>query len=245
MITLTLYFRYTIGLLVFIAGSVVTANMAFAGEITYPADSYNTGDTLTADDLNAKFNEIKSAVNNNNNLSSLSDLSCTDGHVAKWNGTAWACAADIDSAGVEFASSIEDNIVLPDGENFLVQSVEVSAPGPGYIIVSFSATYRIRHTNGNVEWMEIGIWESDGSLINDVVITDLPSRRIVFLDSGFANGNFYGSVASHQVFQVLTGGVHNFFVLGRSHYGQTPPLELEWFSVSHPATQAVFVPNRY
>lgn len=37
----------------------------YAGQITYPTDSYISGDTLTAADLNAKFNEIKTNVNQN------------------------------------------------------------------------------------------------------------------------------------------------------------------------------------
>lgn len=38
----------------------------WAAEITYGTDSYNVGDTLTAGDLNAKFNELKESVNDNN-----------------------------------------------------------------------------------------------------------------------------------------------------------------------------------
>jgi hypothetical protein len=36
-----------------------------AGDISYPDNSYSTGNILTADDLNAKFNEIKADVNDN------------------------------------------------------------------------------------------------------------------------------------------------------------------------------------
>ena len=39
---------------------------AQAGEVTYDDDTYSTGDTLTASDLNTKFNSIKSAINDNN-----------------------------------------------------------------------------------------------------------------------------------------------------------------------------------
>jgi len=38
---------------------------AISGEITYSDDSYASGDTLTAGDLNAKFNAIKESVNGN------------------------------------------------------------------------------------------------------------------------------------------------------------------------------------
>lgn len=42
------------------------SHQALAGEVTYGDDTYTTGDTLTASDLNAKFNEIKAQVNDNN-----------------------------------------------------------------------------------------------------------------------------------------------------------------------------------
>ena len=44
--------------LVIAFGLFFTVSVA-AGDITYPDDFYSTGDTLTADDLNAQFNEIK------------------------------------------------------------------------------------------------------------------------------------------------------------------------------------------
>ena len=37
----------------------------FSGELTYPDNSFVDGDTLSAADLNAKFNDIKSEVNDN------------------------------------------------------------------------------------------------------------------------------------------------------------------------------------
>lgn len=54
---------------------VLFAGSAYSGDITYADDPYTTGDTLTADDLNAKFNEIKTVVNDNNaNVDTLSTL---------------------------------------------------------------------------------------------------------------------------------------------------------------------------
>lgn len=47
-------------------GGVSLFSHAYAGEVTYPEDSYSFGNTLTADDLNSKFNEIKAEVNDNN-----------------------------------------------------------------------------------------------------------------------------------------------------------------------------------
>jgi hypothetical protein len=80
-----------------IAASLI-AQAALAGEIT---DSYATGDTLSA----THMTNIKGAVNDNNTrigvLESTSDtlanLTCAADEVPKFNGTAWACAPDIDT----------------------------------------------------------------------------------------------------------------------------------------------------
>jgi hypothetical protein len=45
--------------------SALFATPASSAEVTYADDAYSTGDTLTADDLNSKFNEIKAGVNDN------------------------------------------------------------------------------------------------------------------------------------------------------------------------------------
>lgn len=45
--------------------SSLLAAPAWAAEVTYANDAYTTGDTLTADDLNTHFNDIKAGVNDN------------------------------------------------------------------------------------------------------------------------------------------------------------------------------------
>jgi len=49
-----------------IACCSLLASPAFSGQVDYPDDSYSSGDTLTAGDLNAKFNKIKTEINDNN-----------------------------------------------------------------------------------------------------------------------------------------------------------------------------------
>ncbi len=55
----------TLGQTLIAAASVLTVNSAISGSIGYSDDSFTSGDTLTADNLNSKFNEIKSNVNDN------------------------------------------------------------------------------------------------------------------------------------------------------------------------------------
>ena len=44
---------------------------AWSAEVTYADDPYTTGDTLTADDLNAQFNDIKAGINDNHNSTKI------------------------------------------------------------------------------------------------------------------------------------------------------------------------------
>lgn len=50
---------------------ILIVTPAYAGEITYPDDSYISGDTLMADDLNTKLNDIKAQVNDINTLKAV------------------------------------------------------------------------------------------------------------------------------------------------------------------------------
>lgn len=138
------------------------------------------------------------------------------------------------TAGVGFASSTDDFPLINVPST--IQSVTLTVPGPGFIIVSFSAYYRMFHTNGTRDSITVGISESiNGDLGN------IASRRILLLDSGYPGGNFYNSVASHAVFTVAAAGTITYYVLGQSN----KTVASTSFYVSHPATQAIFVPNRY
>ena len=83
-------------------------NVTFSSEITYDTDSFQSGQTLTHTDLNNKFNEIKSAVNDNNQTKS---------------GLEWV---EISQVGVDIRTTAIN-----------VGEVVVSAPSAGYVIVRF------------------------------------------------------------------------------------------------------------
>ncbi|MDH5517110.1 MAG: hypothetical protein OEY36_04710 [Gammaproteobacteria bacterium] len=89
---------------------------AWSAEVSYSTDSYTAGDILTADDLNAKFNDIKAGIYDNhiNNSSNRSDIEVNrvavndlslrlgedtagkgvnSGDMQYWNGSAWVLVA--------------------------------------------------------------------------------------------------------------------------------------------------------
>ena len=92
-------------ILIAVCGTMIFGMSANAGELTYPDDSYASGDTLTASDLNAKFNGIKASVNDNNgkidaNTTAISDnaskisvgtagAGSKAGDMQYWDGAAW------------------------------------------------------------------------------------------------------------------------------------------------------------
>jgi hypothetical protein len=80
-----------------VATCFIGINPVIADQINFVDKDYQPGDTLDAADLTDTFNEIKSVVNKNDGKSTLNDLSCANGQVAKWDGSAWVCADDIDT----------------------------------------------------------------------------------------------------------------------------------------------------
>ena len=54
-----------LGLIAFVLMAFASTPL-YAGQVTYANDAYTSGDTLTAAGLNAKFNELKAMINDNN-----------------------------------------------------------------------------------------------------------------------------------------------------------------------------------
>ena len=51
--------------------SSLFAAPVWSAEVSYPDDAYTTGDTLTADDLNTQFNDIKAGINGNHSSTKI------------------------------------------------------------------------------------------------------------------------------------------------------------------------------
>lgn len=116
-----------------------------------------------------------------------------------------------------------------------IQTVVITTPGPGKVIVSFSATYTIGRINTSLDEMKVGITYESTTVDWD----NLPSKRTLLID-GLATGEFAGSVASHAVFTVHSAGDHTITVWGESNDSTASRMY-----VSNLTTQATFVPHPY
>lgn len=124
-------------LLLLMICNIINNNPVFAEQLNMDSvvPPYQPSDTLTANSLNMRFDEIERVVNANDDLSSLSDLSCSSGQVAKWDGTAWVCSDDTDTT-------------YTAGSGLSLTGTEFSIQ-PGYVSVLASSAM-LTSDNGNV-----------------------------------------------------------------------------------------------
>ena len=118
--------------------SLVIPCLSPAGEITYPDNSYSSGMTLSADDLNAKFNEIKGAVNDNNTKSTLNDISYSQSSTS----------------------------VTPDITASMVATTSITPSTDGVALVLFSGYGRVNHTTGSASTIRTTISDSATPSLN-------------------------------------------------------------------------------
>lgn len=139
---------------------------AYSSSIGYGDDPYTSGDTLTADGLNAKFNEIKAAVNDNNtnigntavtlagtavnigdnanNIAAIRakvDHGAVSIHGAQFNFEASPTGEIRSALGISQASGVNKKVFasvsLPHGVTVSAMTCAVSATGTSPFLASF------------------------------------------------------------------------------------------------------------
>lgn len=169
----------------------------------------------------------------------LSGLSCSTGQVAKFNGTQWQCMADENtgSSGVAYAADELATITLTSTiTEFTPVTVTLTPPGPGYIIVSFSADYKISHALNAIDELQVAITDGTAN-----VFTGLASRRYTSIDATIPTALFYGSVSTQAIYPVTTTASKKFRILVQSNKLTTAANS----SLFRPVVSAIFVPNAY
>ncbi len=220
---LNIYFKRT-AVMLFCAAVITTVS---AGEITYPDNSYSSGDTLTASDLNDKFNEIKTDVNDNNSRS-----------LDNQNGIA-ANEADIQDNmnALPGVASSEDNTCCTDIPTTPVtkQSVVLTPPGSGYAIVTYTGHCRLIHVTGSdslVQSLSFAISTSPADVITS-------NRKWFILPAGSASGVHATACSTQAVFPI--SGATTYYLNAVAVLPRTGEAgEMGWGNL-----HALFVPNLY
>lgn len=175
-----------------------------AGQVTYPDDSYSSGDNLNASDLNTKFNAIKSAVNDNDSKSTLNSLNCsTTGEAPVWN-SGWECSSTPVTTGMGYSQDTTE--LYPTSTPINVATTTITPPADGYALVLFSGYGYLSHTNGAQSNLRYVISQSNvPSLAGD-------GFRYVGLDGDLPNGLYYESLQTQWVYPVTANVAASFYV---------------------------------
>lgn len=206
----------------------------FSGELTYPDNSFVDGDTLSAAELNAKFNEIKSEVNDNvDSITANADAIAAngDGDITQVNagygltggGASGNVTLNLDTdtqpaLGRVPVSFIATSTTSVSPEEFAQISVTIPAPGIIFLQV-----------NGNV-YMDVDAPGASSAIASgslhlctapasnlDVDCED-DSNRIWFQDADSTqNTNTTEAYVLTKTFVAETAGTYTFYLNAQTH----------------------------
>ena len=123
---------------VLLSASLVISVSVVAGEVNYSDNAFTDGDTLTADSLNTKFNEIKSEINDNNSrLSSIEQPPAAERFVDNGDGTISDNETGLMWEKKDASDGVIDNNNPHDVDNTYVWSLDQALYANGTIITEF------------------------------------------------------------------------------------------------------------
>lgn len=198
-----------------------------AGEIT---DTYTTGDTLTA----AMLDDIKSAVNDNNTntLGNTSSISSNAGNISTNTSNISTNTSNISinttnisdhesrigglEASVSGAMARYQNVgTTLSNATVTVSSITITTPdSDGYVIVHFTGTAGINHTNGTTDTIQIALMDSEA------VFNYQPSTILLQVASENPTSSVsYFPVSTQRLFPVSANTTYTFYLRAREVSG--------------------------
>ena len=150
-------------------------------------NSFTDGDVISASEMNANFTAVKNAV---------------DTLEANQAGAAQSVDAGIQSVATTVGS---------------YGSVDVNAPGAGYVLVITSAEVQFSHTNGTASNVNYGVSESATAYDSD-------QDQDVTIASTAPSGTYVFTTSAQKIFPVAGAGTHTFYVVADSATGTTASL---------------------
>jgi hypothetical protein len=128
------------GVLYYHNGTAVAAVDTTSDEIVYQANcaTITDGFCVDTDDQSLWYYDGSTVVAVGSGDDTLSGLSCDEGQIAKWNGSAWACAADVDTTdpntdALADLDCSENQIAKWNGSAWACAGDEIGAAGTGDI----------------------------------------------------------------------------------------------------------------
>lgn len=117
-----------------------------------------------------------------------------------------------------------------------VDSVSLTLPDAGYVMVSFSANVRITHTTTAIESIRFAITD-DPAFIN---FNNETSMRFHSIAAATAGGDYYMPTATQRVYTIPSAGSYTFYVRTDSNQAATKITRYGYHNL-----QALFIPNTY
>lgn len=188
---------------------LLTIQFANGGQISdeFPEDSVLTS---------AKMENIKSEVNNNDNR-----ISTNTDDITALETNKSVSVHDRTNCSLLITNDCTDTLTTTVSE---VTKVEIDAPSPGKVLVSFSGQYQVAHTVGTSDAFCIEIDTSataapypncDGQRTIRNFSIDA-SHRAITIPADVTTRFHQGGVHSQQVFTVTTG-THTYYLRGQSN----------------------------
>ncbi|HEX9626637.1 MAG TPA: hypothetical protein VGA00_06840 [Acidiferrobacterales bacterium] len=220
---------------------VVLGTPAGAGEVTLP-HSFSAGTPAVAAEVNANFTAVKGAVDDNDQRLTTVETTkqdrvtgtCTVGgsvRAVNANGSV-VCQHNV---GIGYQNSTV-NVVTPIAQALqTVAMVSMTAPGPGYFVVSFSANAHFNHTlNVNQELRYAIVTSPNGN-----PTPGWNSFRMNHVIGAMPSGHYYQPASVQVVKEIGVAGTVTFYLNAYS----TEPVGSMLIDLSNWSLSVIFVPT--
>lgn len=202
----------------------------YAGNYTIPK-TYNTGETLSASDLNTENTALKAAIDDNDSKVSTnsSNITINAGNISSNTTSISNIPAASELNYVNNNDGAACHILTSSVVN--TTSTTISAPSSGFVFVTFSAYGYISHTQGTTSRIKTALSKTSATGTNE-------GFRLLSVTSSAATDIYYSSINTQQVYPVTSGSTNTYYVNSQMQLGASGSGRLCHFNLT-----AIFIPN--
>ena len=162
----------------------------------------------------------------------LPTVACATNQIARWNGSAWACAADPRSVHSTITSAATVPITTAC-QNYTGATLLVNAPTSGKVVVTGSMAVSINHAAGTADYVQVGIGTSATDCGN---AWDRQLIRVPAAETAFTYQDH--TVLAQRVFTVTAGSATTYYLNAVSISGTATADFMNWGALN-----ALFIPD--